>query len=519
MSRRSLLSCLLVLYTFSFVACTDASLEVESSEATISENHVIFGSENWQTLPYFYGDTTYGTGAIYGRAVGELPELGCTGNLIDDDMFITAEHCYKNNGNTTIVLGLYGESHSNFDLARSEARSRLRDLGLPDFVLASLSVDQFTRWSCHHFWNQSDRADVDYYICDPNILQWTEGYGAERTEVSFALLPGHVWGHINFEVGSRRDDTQIYLVSANDRSDQTQNHILLSPGGHIRDDHGSCGDENEHCFHYGGGIDHRCGSSGGVIFERATNRAFGLVEGSHVWNVAGEDGCSFEQYRNHPWNYNVGSYVNNEVFAFSESAANAWPTGQWAGYTNNWVGGNGGYYNSVTCPNGYLAAGIIGSANEYHRKLGSIGLICMPHQAASNHQLDRAKVVFVGGQDTGFVATTNGDLTTFLAEQLSFADRAEPAQLSVQMCPPGFFIRDVQARTGQFVNEIDHIFCEDPQTGAQTSRYAGWERFGKYTPGALIERSACPEDSYYTGLAVRAGWFVDGFRGMCRYED
>ncbi|MCA9563217.1 MAG: hypothetical protein KC561_07000 [Myxococcales bacterium] len=492
----------------------EGELSAESGEAqSTTEDEVIFGAEEWDTISTFDFSDTYRIGARYGRAIAHLENGGCSGFLVDDEYLVTAEHCHSDEG-FMAVFGKFGWTDGNYTQGHTEARRRAVELGIPQDVANTIHMDLLTRFQCQFRDDQSDRADVEYYVCAPNRIAWTEGTGSDRQEIVLDLKPGHIWGHMNVGPGHRGQGTDLYVLSINNTSRQDHKHDLLSPGGFIDRTTGTCGDNNENCFHFQG-ADTRCGSSGGAILDLNTNQVFGVVEGYFTQRLR-EDGCSFHSYDGRIYQENVGSYLSDQVFNYVDTTRRFWSLGRWSHY-GSWVGGTGGYRNYLYCPEGTMAAGIIGATNRRYSNVGTFGLVCVPHYSLSNYQMDRAAVISAGGIDTDFRIADGDDYNTYRNEQLSDYYTPTPEFQEIAMCPPGYFISDIsgQSSNGR-VQAISSVTCEDPQTGNSTTRRVA---LGISVIGGQSWSTGCMTDRYVAGMRINSGWVTDGFQPICRYED
>jgi len=527
----------------SVVGCTEADLEETAfeqsggSDLSSQSQEIILGEADWAPISEFQDDPVYWVGTRYGRAAAKLPQVGCSGFLIDDEVIVTAEHCNQNGSTSNASFGRIGETAGETAGAIADARQRLIDIGVPSSTANSLSQWVFTNWNCARRYDQTDDADVDYWWCDPNRVTWTESSGGIYAQtIQLDLYPGHVWGHMNIRVGERPEDREMYVLSVNDRAPDSAENVLLSPNGWVSDEEGTCFDwdpwnpnNNDHCFHYGGS-DTRCGSSGGALIDATDHTVFGVVEGHFTWaNLAGERGCSYDTYYDSSWwpNGNIGSYINNQSDQYVEGGTSAYSLGRDSSQYTRWLGGWGGNYRSLECPSNMLAAGVIGTTNDATDAVGSFGLVCVPHNTPLRYQLDRSRVILAGGRDTNFTMAygdlDSGDLNRFMNETASTEMRDDSGFLPPEMvmCPPGYFITDLYATYDRSVHRVYRINCEDPQTGNRTMRSVSNGRIGGSRSGRY-ERyggASCSDGTYFNGLQIRSGYWVDGFRPTCRYED
>ncbi len=116
-------------------------------------------------------------------------------------------------------------------------------------------------------------------------------------------------------------------------------------------------------------------------------------------------------------------------------------------------------YSTLTCPDRYFAAGVVGSmAPEFS---GNLGLVCLPYNSEKDYQLDKA-VVIAGGSKRNWIPQANRvDFLDYIRSVPSWnihtgyspstAIRFNSGQVLPQnfaMCPPGFYISGLKVRHG-----------------------------------------------------------------------
>jgi hypothetical protein len=467
---------------------------------------VLNDSPEWQLIRNFE-EGSFHTGVLYARATARTTTPNgkrCSGFLVDDDILTTADHC-GTNGTTRAIFGEFGPSDGNYADGAFEARRRLKQLGVPTSVADSLDLRQLTEFTCN-FQFQDGNRDVAYWECPGNDITFTIG----SNTYSYRIKPGHVWGHMNVGRGNRPDGRDVYALSVNARCGNDFMNTLLSPGD-IEDSTDSCIGSYGSCFDLT--TDWVGGSSGGAILDKTTHEVFGVVNG-HTWWWFGDadDPCD-------RWDaaINTGSYIGSGVDTFLNEPSNGWSTGAWAGPTA-WVGNTGGTRKYRYCPNGTLAAGIVGTSTDAGQ-VGNLGLICVPHNTPQALRMDRATVIAGGSIDVGFDAANNADWNTYMHEVLT-DNSAELGVQTMAMCPAGSFIHRMQVGHSNFIDRVWRIHCKDPQNGKTTSVYVGGDigTVGQVWNGQQ-SFPECPDGAYFAGLWVNSGWVTDGFSGYCRYED
>ena len=496
---------------------TDAEIE-----GVIQEEVVMDDSPDWNYLTEFENDPAFVTGALYGRGAGWDLDTGCSGFLVDDDIWVDASHCgivADDDLTITIQMGNFGGTDpGNNDPAIAEARQRLVALGIPQATVDGLGTNSFTRWVCDLDQEMVPDRDIDYYECSPNRVSWTESPSWEPRSTYVDLLPGHVWGHFNVEPGDRPDGRDLYLISHNTKCGDGSRTSLLSPG-EVTDDSSTCADGGgyswgDDCFNHN--ADSMAGSSGAVLVDSTTNRAFGVNHGHEVYWFGDED----DPCDSWSWAVNDATYIRNEIYDYTDEDAggNGWPMGGWTWGTAPWIGGFGGSQKGAYCEDGMMVGGVVGSTAQ-GGWAGNLGFVCVPHNSKSAWRFDRAEVLAMGSWDTGFTFDVV-DANTYLHEVRSDNEPGAGVQ-HLAMCPAGYFVDGIGAMAGQYVGKLLFLLCEDPRNGHETYRWiANGDGFiGTKASGLAYEFSGCPAGQYFAGLEANTGWHLDGFNPVCRYED
>lgn len=500
------------------------AVDTGMSELPTDQSPVVMASSpEWDGLLWYELDPAYTTNTLYARATAQL-SLGCSGALVDDDILVTAAHCGgAPNTTMTATFGMYGYN-SAFTEAKAEAREKLSNLGVrvsdvesrmqasnPGWTPAFVSqiLDQtLSTYTCT-FLNREGTRDVAYWRCNPNQVSWTEARVVPNYFASATFLPGHIWGHMNVSTGGFSDNQQIALASVNRTCTDPFNQALLSPGI-VEDANDSCWGPYTNCFDTD--VDMEPGSSGGPLFDRATNRLTGVLNGHYWWWFGNEnDPCD-------RWTAatNMGSYIGTMVNTWvgAEPTGGGTPTGTWTAPTAR-VGGTTGTPHSFACPEGMLVAGVLGTTDPSWM-VGNLGLICMPKRADTRLRYDRALVTTGGSIDIGLRTAVNTDLNTYLHEVRS-TSTLTPGVQTVAMCPPGQFVQSIEAYTSTYTNRIETLNCATPDR-TRTSRVRPFtenNRIG-WTGAGTLQTGACAADSFWAGGTIQAGWLTDGFQGWCR---
>ncbi len=508
----------------------------DEEEVGNAESEIVMGSANYKLLTELEGLGPDGARALYGRAVGTFPESGCSGFLIEDDVVVSARTC-RMAGNNVVTsdtqefqLGLHGSGAAtgNFNPALIEAMVKLMALGVPTsvFITGQISLETLTKWSCNAV-QQTPGRDVEYFACEPNNILWTNDNG---TTTQLALMPGHLYGHMNVKPSVPGAVTSIRNLGVNKRCGDPQKSTLSSTG-QMWEVSEACDewspDAFGSCFDYTS--DANLGHEGGPIFVNATNEVFGIHTGHwHFWlHDAGDDSdpCASASF-----NYaeNLGTYIANDVFNFTNDSPNG--NGSSTGVTlsaGTFVGGTGGTARNLTCPSNYLAAGVIGStAADGH--LGNFGLVCMPNTDffqgdltgdVDAYRLDRAVVIAGGSIDTGFTVADRVDFNSYYNEVRS-STAVAPFQQRLNMCPPGEFLKGITGHFSSLAGSVTELTCSPPKFfNMETTRTVN--NLGDLS--SADSRSFSEQSTecggafqFLSGLNLHSGWVTDGFQALCR---
>jgi hypothetical protein len=99
----------------------------------------------------------------------------------------------------------------------------------------------------------------------------------------------------------------------------------------------------------------------------------------------------------------------------------------------------------------------------------------------------------------------------------------EYGEQALTMCPAGYFIERIAVKQDRFVERISGIRCENPQNGHEVWRFVNSQNDSGRLIGSLNTGTwgyaTCEEDAYFAGLRVNSGYWLDGFEGLCRFED
>jgi len=100
------------------------------------------------------------------------------------------------------------------------------------------------------------------------------------------------------------------------------------------------------------------------------------------------------------------------------------------------------------CPNGFMAAGVMGLKTPNTGQLGNFGLVCLPF--SMDYQFEKALVVSEGSRYIGRRKADKIPLDITLNEEVirSPSTGFELYQQSFQMCPPRYFMRGISLGEG-----------------------------------------------------------------------
>jgi hypothetical protein len=470
---------------------------VESAPVDTVEQALICGAEDWDYIDTFDDQAAWLPAIHYGKAAARIG--GCSSTLYDDRWLVTADHCSIGNGPRTVTFGM-------FDGAEAYARGRLRDLGMAGWEVDRLDFDDISKFSCRNsrnFFNRNDGyRDVEVWECEPNTY-----------DALGDVYPGDIWGHAHISPGRRPDGRDLYAVTVN-RPHGRSRGVLLSPTGEVNDGNDACAwfGDYDNCFEHN--VDTKPGSSGGGIFERHSKRMIGVVNGnSNAWFEANQ--CDGET--------NHGAYLPSAGrMPRSQDVGQPLPPIEEASF-GGWAGGYGGTARTFACPEGKMAAGIIGTTYrrdpEFSRRVGNFGIVCVPYTEERNLTARSSTHwdVLVGGSiDNGPAGIYPFD--EYINERLDAVDgngnlkSMNHQQQGLTMCEPGEFLAGVEAfRDGNVIGHIDRIRCRSARSSHnRTPRYALGDE--AITP----DESVCPFQQYVNGITIRSGWLTDGFGVWCR---
>lgn len=479
------------------------------------EDALICWDEDWRPLHDFQFNASYRVGAQFGTGVAKVlntDDKRCTGFLYDDRYLATAEHCRHGTNAITAQFG-------RFPGAREWAIDRLQDLGMDAPLARGLREDDLFNWTCwyrqHYDLAWYGDRDLAVYEC-----------GSKNFPQIGWLKPGQLWDHLEVAPGRRDEGRGVYVVSDNHREDSDDPTALrLSPGGEVTDRYDDdCYPTSGHdnCFEHD--ADTLGGSSGGPIFDRTSNRVFGVVMGHY--GVTNHCDISAANY---------GTYLVSEDQLPTRGHTPDRLPGNPDAAVSPWIGGVGGTLRSYQCPEGQLAIGVVGTSYPFDdagdARVGNFGLVCAPFDHGDD-LLDRPThlwtVVAGGSIDTGF-QTGVFDYNTYLNEVLDlngddgnlapFADQRQ----SVTICKPGEYVTGAAIKAGRYIDEIEYIECQ------RTDGRGFQARFPRKPLGsrdaARTQYIRCPhsgDDGPITphrairGLFIRSGWLTDGMQFYCQ---
>lgn len=481
--------------------------------------------------PLDYKEAVDGPPSVNPTSINTWPK--CSGGLIDDEQVVLAEHC---DGTNTInggpektlavaQFGRYGVKADvgDFTEAIVEARRRLKQLGIPHATVEALAVPTFTEWVCR-FNMQDGTRDVAVWGCDPNIIQVPHSGGT----FDFELMPGHVWGHYNTQVGFQKDDflevpNHTYMCGDN----APHRNLVLSEGD-VVDTVAACNATSDFtdCFHTL--ADWVEGSSGAPILN-ADHEIVGVVSSGAVSNGPISTQClplDPAQIPVNPMlNPNKGAAISALVPAQVDDTRDGVNAGNWTG-TTDLVGAAPSFPYIRNCPVDTRGSGLVGTRNG--DGVGNIGLVCTPDNGLGDLRIDSGVVMTRGSADIGgYINPTPRDLNDFLKERLSWTEPNHLGQHTLAMCPPGHFLVGLEAtELADSVESIVSLHCRSPSTGHTATVWVSSDKFVDTgdigvpytsTVGAT-ETLDCGSAAYFGGLRVYAdsNSKLKGFEARCR---
>ena len=520
--------------------------DVEGDLAVLEQNF-IWNPESWSDIcnstfcPNINNagiwNSSFFKPSIYAKAVGNIqsdnptpPNARCSGFLVDNEWFVTANHCELLNDPQQLTMGLYGDNQIAGMLGVLEARKRFRQfIGYPSDT--AYSNDFFTKFECGYNSDSNTEPqgyrDIKYYACAPNVT----GTGVQ-------VYPGDLYGHLNTDIRMLSDDEIIFSASVNrtnlDATYSSVNHVLISDGW-VYDGEDSCevgGYDN--CFETVGD-DLRCGSSGGLIMT-PQGRAIGVFKANGT--LSGSDECDRTlKNESDAWKMsNRVTYLNSkvdDVFANTTPLISSGVIVSGTISTTSWIGGPTGSLFQQNCPDKYYAAGVIGST-AHTGNVGNFGIVCVPYNRSKSYrELDRAKVIAGGSVGTHFYLKFE-DLNTYYNEFYSNesgvyigVDRFKPQ--NVQMCLPGYGLYGLRLRSNNArIQKVEAIHCrsftpfDSPDytttvpsilTTPNPPSTAAHEVIGQISGTGTIYNIVCP--GMVKGLRIRSGWETDGLGLNC----
>lgn len=534
------------LIALSLLGC---AAEVESPEIDDTREELVLDGEDWDRIREFES-TSFDEAhiaALYGRAVAKLDADGgltCSAWLIDDDIMVSAHHCrgerdLRGDYWGTATFGRFGDEWTNTDAGRVEAIRQATSLGLGSEAATAFGDGDLTRFRCRvvdtEYRLDGRNRDVDYWQCEPNRIRghFPPLPGGART---MPIYPGHIWGHINVENGSRDDGDPLYMLSHNRRRDTPSGgmwQVMLSPRGYVYDAHDDAPGIYDTNFEVGR-ADNRCGSSGGAILDPRTHRAFGVIQGQYraFW----DDKCYSGPESTGSIYSNIGTYIHRLANEYAEDRpprTTAMPHIR-SHPSSQWVGGSGGDVHAAACPDDYAVIGVIGESvsdsEEDPGVVGDFGVICAPWStpgaSSPDIQLDRATIISGGSRHTGFGLVDNADFNTRHHETLvpGIAHRSNGGRERFQTCPAGSYLSGLEARADSSLNRVSMLRCTHMTeiitgSGPTTTESTSWNRLaqpiGHLHRGATV-RTECEEREVAAGVIIRSGWHTDGMMLICQ---
>jgi hypothetical protein len=512
---------------------------VGAGEEATRGGELLLGVLDQDLLMSFAHDPTYDRGAHFGRATARMTATTdrvpfCSAFLIDDRVVATAHHCRAFLGldgddpRARFEWGRWGMRDWTGDFVEADdwARERLVDLGFPRADAAAIPQEDMREWTCELI-EQDGQRDVDYWRCPRRRLEF-EYWG--RT-LRFELEPGHLWGHVDVSDASFADEDPLYVLGVNAVAPGAAQTALLAPNGRVTQANGACYFESPYtgCFRFDG-ADTRCGNSGGAVMDTGGHVALGVFSGFDWSDSWVEDGCSWNVYGDgDPTNINIGSYFGARAGELASAPApGTFRMGAREGRTR-WQGKpsseSSGYRVITRCPEHTLASGLVGHGvslsafPSVHEYLGSLGLLCTPHNHQGPLHLDRAQVPAGHSVAVDYAPSWGEDFNTYMVARrwLDFDSGLRERQRVVS-CPPGYFIKAMTLYDDDSgIRRIKGLLCEDPQTG-DVGVTAADDKLGSKAGGSFGSHG-CGAGAYVSGLDITSLWITEGFAVECTFED
>lgn len=546
-------------------------------------------------------------GGRYGRAIARFPspicgektkKYNCSSWLAGGPFLFTSKHCRKMCNENEAVFPVFGNFTFEDELVRTgktnqNARNnyvenRLISLGLQRKILYPVGVgpnigrrprllnsiarvesptngrrltpsELTSRFKCtlsgtgdtsefHH-------RDVDWYRCEPLDVFYDIGVNEDGVykvvQEKVRLLPSHIWGSVPLITKNERRRS-CALPFLNDCDPES----IIRNGRHVfilqRNQPAVYGDLEQTLLSYNGRIEPKeiyqektffskdlyweGGSSGGAVLDLFRNRALGVLSGSYASLVPN----SFLRTEIVPQNY------DSALEKYKKEVAGK-PMRTCSGSLSSFIKGRVfKSFNSISCPQGMVAAGIIGSKGPLTKgRIGNFGLVCLPF--SKDYLLDQAQVIATGSADTARgvykpinngVRTISGEsLNTYINEVVTrrqatpndFLPWISSSRLTVEhqpqvftMCPPNYFLRSISVQfdpsQSPMLLSIPTIECAN-HSGQRTvtqvipegfSQLGGWSRWRK------TKLFGCSGNCFINGLAFATdGQFPSALLPLC----
>lgn len=346
----------------------------------------------------------------------------------------------------------------------------------------------------------------------------------------------------------------IYAVSYNQPEVYTRTSIgtsaveqvLLSYGGTIQQPQWHTAVSKSFL---GQGLYWEGGSSGGVVMDRRTNRAMGVISGWKPYrdinflrpNASLDTQIVSSNFDNIRRNYIRSIFEPNRYPPFREYTRSLGSIGNEQGWS---IGGK------VVCPKGMVAAGVIGSRGPGRSdRIRNFGMTCIPfggrpptfyNPNPRQYLFDLSTVITTGSSDTvrgsvnfsgrGSSPNLGEELNTYLNEvvvhqrlsdlgiNLPFAPNTTIEQYpqAFANCPPNYYLRGVRIivdRNGspRFIR-IPMLYCANADYSRLHTREVPTEGLGALgatrqdinsvsRQGHTIEEVVCPRGNYFVGFS------------------
>ena len=482
-------------------------------------------------------------------AVGSLDaDLGCSGYLVTDNTFITAQHCFGGNDRVGDSYDVHFGYWNDRDAEIDHYRHRLRSLG----VIIDREHEFYQDWTCRIEYILESR-DWVRMVCDSKQVSVD---ALDKPSPAAELYPGQLWGIVDSQPVTPQniaylDEIDLLHYQNLPPPDDEHQAVVISTSGFVVDD--------DHCpwfttcgryFAHSGNA--HPGSSGGAIVRNAGNTVFGTYKGSHVAGLR----CLDAHIERSTWavqpvisNFceGIGSYNPPGTNAILEREPPADAPTVFSGHFTTPAGGDpSAEPDPMYCPDGYFASALFGkTAPSPGFNVEQLGVVCQEWSPTS-HWTDALSAVlatpFCGSRWHRFIHDENDDEdyefingvcwpasegTSFSRyanyENTNLADYSLVEDISggvhwsdggVHWCGPGYYVRGIRGMADEdHIYSIDSVECvplEEPWEAIWRPIY----NIGHGDGGWGFELS-CGFDEVVIGIDANASEILYGLRLVC----